>query len=168
MRAIELIRWALTMTDEGVAAIVKDLRSAPLTRPVVRDGVGSGNHPLWVLGHLAHLEGVVHSCVTGGPNPVAHWAGMFGTATTPVDDAGAYPGFDEVLAKFRELRAANVKLLEEIGDGGLDARPRVVPPGFEDVMSSVGRAFLLMALHSMVHYGQVADARRAAGLRPLI
>jgi hypothetical protein len=35
-------------------------------------------------------------------------------------------------------------------------------------MKTVAHAYLLITLHQMVHYGQVADARRAAGLRPLL
>jgi len=42
-----------------------------------------------------------------------------------------------------------------------------VSPGFEEVMKTVGQTFLLVALHNMVHYGQIADARRAAGRPPL-
>ena len=51
---------------------------------------------------------------------------------------------------------------------GLDATPEFIPPGFEDAMKTTGRALLLIALHQMVHYGQLADARRAAGLPPLM
>jgi ABC-type oligopeptide transport system ATPase subunit len=34
--------------------------------------------------------------------------------------------------------------------------------------STTGRTLLLIALHQMVHYGQIADARRAAGRKPLM
>lgn len=168
MKAIDLIRWAMRMTDEGLADLVKDMRGTPLTRPVERDGVRSGNHPIWVLGHLAYIEGMVTSCVTGEANPVEDWAPLFGTGTQPLDDAGAYPPFDDLLAKLRELRAANMRLLESNGDEGLDAPPKRIPPGFEGVMETIGRTFTLLTLHQMVHYGQIADARRAAGLRPPI
>jgi hypothetical protein len=33
-------------------------------------------------------------------------------------------------------------------------------------MSTIGRALLVIALHQMVHYGEIADARRAAGRKP--
>ena len=164
MTAIELIRWAMRMTDEGTAALVEGMRDAPLTRPTSR----GGNHPLWVLGHLAFIEGNVPRILLGERNPVEHWGPLFAPGTEPKDDAGAYPPFDEVLRTYRELRARNLRLLDEVGDAGLDRLPAWVPPGFEDAMRTFGHTFLLVALHNMVHYGQVADARRVAGLKPLL
>jgi hypothetical protein len=37
----------------------------------------------------------------------------------------------------------------------------------EKVLGTVGQAFILLALHAMNHRGQVADARRAAGRKPV-
>ena len=53
MNRIELIRWALKMTDDATAQLVEDMRDAPLTQPTPGGKGGGGNHPLWVLGHLA-------------------------------------------------------------------------------------------------------------------
>ena len=164
MRAIDLIRWALQMSDQGTAALVQDMRDAPLTQPTSR----GGNHPLWVLGHLAFIDGGVPKILFGEPNPVEHWAPLFAPGTRPTTDAAAYPPFDEVLATYRALRARNLKLLDELGEVGLGRVPKDVPPGFEDVMTTFGQTFLLVALHNMVHYGQVADARRVAGREPLL
>jgi hypothetical protein len=72
-----------------------------------------------------------------------------------------------VLRSYRELRARNMKLLEETGDAGLDRPSKRVPAGLEDACGTFGRAFLTIALHQMNHRGQVADARRAAGRRPV-
>ena len=69
MKAIDLIRWALQMTDESTARLVEDMRDRPLTRPTSR----GGNHALWVLGHLAVIEGMIPHTVFGEPNPVQHW-----------------------------------------------------------------------------------------------
>ena len=49
-----------------------------------------------------------------------------------------------MLPKFHEFRAYNLKLLDRIGEAGLDARPLNVPQGFEGVMTSVGKTFLLL------------------------
>jgi hypothetical protein len=164
MKAIELIRWAMRMTDEGVARLVEDMRDVPLTQPTSR----GGNHPLWTMGHLAWIEGNLRRIVRGDPSPVEHWTPLFRTGTQPLTDAKAYPPFDEVLHTFRELRKQNLKMLEEVGDAGLDRPPAWVPPGFEDAMKTVGQTFLLVTLHQMVHYGQIAVARRAAGREPLM
>jgi hypothetical protein len=46
--------------------------------------------------------------------------------------------------------------------------PKQVTPGFEDVMTTFGQTLLLVSLHNMVHYGQITDARRTAGRKPLL
>jgi hypothetical protein len=35
-------------------------------------------------------------------------------------------------------------------------------------MATFGSSLLLIALHQMVHYGQIADSRRVAGRKPLM
>lgn len=164
MKAIDSIRWALRFTDEGIRHLVADMRDAPLTQPTSR----GGNHPLWVMGHLAYIEGTLSPTLFGEPNPVEHWAALFAPGTTPSTDASTYPPFEEIQQTFHKLRAATLKRLDEVGEGGLDAPPKEVPPGFEEAMSSVGQTMLLITLHQMVHYGQIADARRVAGRAPLM
>ena len=164
MKAIDLIRWAMQMTEEGTAALVADMRNAALTQPTSR----GGNHPLWVLGHLAYLEGAIPTVLLCEPNPVERWAALFAPGTQPKADAGAYPSFDEVLTTYRDMRARNLKVLDELGEGSLDRTPKQIPPGFEDAMKTFGHTFLLITLHNMVHYGQIADARRVAGHKPLM
>ena len=164
MKAIDLIRGALKMSDEGVNALVADMRDAALTRPTDK----GGNHPLWCLGHMAFVEGAVGQIATGEPNPLAHWAPLFGTGTESKPDASLYPSFDEVLRAYRDGRARTLKLLERVGEAGLDRKPDSIPTGFEEAMKTVGQSFLTITLHQMVHYGQIADARRVAGRKPLI
>ena len=164
MKAIDLIRGALQMTEQGTLNLIEDMRDAPMTQPTSN----GGNHPLWVMGHLASIEGAVRSALFGEPHPVGHWAHLFAPGTQPRTDPGAYPPFDEVVRTWRELRAQNLRRLDEVGDAGLDAPAKAPPPGFEDAMRTVGQGFLLLALHQMVHYGQIADARRVTGRKPLM
>lgn len=168
MKAIDLLRAALTWSDEGVGRIAADMRDAALITATPGAKGGDGNHTLWQLGHLAFIEGLLHHFIWGLPNPVEHWAPLFGTGTLSRPEAGIYPSFDEVLATFHSLRRQTIARLDQLGDSGLDGKPLTVPPGFEDVMTSVGHACLLLSIHSMVHYGQVADARRVAGRKPLM
>jgi uncharacterized damage-inducible protein DinB len=163
MKAIDLIRWALQMTEEGTNALVKDMRDAALTQPTDR----GGNHTLWALGHMAWVEAAVRQIVSGEPNPLERWKPLFQTGSEAKPDASLYPSFDEVLAAYRDGRARTLKLLDELGEAGLDREPRNVPPGFEEGMKTFGRALMLITLHQMVHYGQIADARRVAGRKPL-
>lgn len=55
-----------------------------------------------------------------------------------------------------------------MSDAGLDRPPVWVPDGFEDFMRTVGQTPMLLALHQMVHYGQIADARRVDGRPSLL
>jgi hypothetical protein len=163
MKAIELVRWALERADGLTSKLVEDMRDASLTQPTS----SGGNHPLWILGHLALVEGSLPKILFGEANPVEHWGPLFAPGTQPMTDATSYPSFDEVLATYRDLRAKNLGLLDEIGDAGLDRAPKAVPPGFEDEMRTIGRTFLTIAQHQMLHLGQITDARRAAGRKPL-
>jgi hypothetical protein len=164
MKALDLIRWALESTEEGFTRLVSDMRDRPMTQPTS----AGGNHPIWVLGHLAYVEGAVANIVFGVPNPVEHWKPLFDTGSQPTTNAADYPSFDELLTTFRELRAKNLKRLADVGEAGLDAVPKNVPDIFKDVMTSVGKTYLLIALHQNVHYGEVCDARRVAGIKPLL
>ena len=164
MKALDLIRWALEFTEAGLTQLVSDMRDKPMTQPTS----AGGNHPIWVLGHLAYVEGAVANIMFGVPNPVEHWEKLFGTGSKPTTNAADYPSFDELLKTFRELRAKNLKRLVDVGEAGLDAVPKNVPDIFKDVMTSVGKTYLLIALHQNVHYGEICDARRVAGLKPLL
>ena len=162
MKSIDLIRFAMRKTDEWMTGTAETLRDSPLVQPTPR----GGNHPLWTVGHIAVVEGMVRHVLLGEPNPVERWRPLFGQGTTPTTDAAAYPPYDEVLATYRELRAKNLAMLEQIGDEGLDRTPAAIPPGFEDEMKTTGHTLLVIALHQMSHVGQLADARRASGREP--
>jgi hypothetical protein len=121
MHAIDAIRAALSFGDMGLRYI-EDMRDAPLTRMS-----SQGNHPLWVLGHLAVVEGRLRQIILGEANPLERWKPLFDWGSEPRANAAEYPSFDEVLAAYRELRAKNLALLEEVGEAGLD-RPTKAPP----------------------------------------
>ncbi|MDP9172910.1 MAG: DinB family protein [Planctomycetota bacterium] len=164
MKAIDVVKMALQSSDEFCTSLVQDMRDAPLTQPTAR----GGNHPLWVMGHMAHTEGELAHVITGEPNPVAEWKDLFGAGSQPTADAKNYPSIDEVLNKYRELRALNLKMLDKIGDDGLDQSPRAVPKGMEHIFPTIGKAYLAIAMHQMSHAGQVTVARRAAGRKLLV
>lgn len=163
MKAIDVIRNAMQFSDQATLSLIEDMRDAALTQPTPR----GGNHPLWVLGHITLVEGNIPHVILGEPNPVARWAPLFAPGTEPAADAGAYPPLEEILRTYRDLRARNLRLLEEFGDAGLDRKTAAPPKGLEHVLGTVGTAFLSIALHQMSHRGQVADCRRAAGRKPV-
>jgi len=164
MKSVELIRWSLALSDQLVARLVADMARTPM----VRSCGSTGNHPLWIIGHFAAIEGAMAESVFGEPNPVAHWTPLFAAGTQPSSDPAAYPPFEEVLGAFRRLRGRTLSLLEKLDDADLDKAPRDVPPGFEDEMKTIGRNLLLTSLHNMMHFGQIADCRRVAGHAPMV
>src|SRR6476660_6029257 len=155
MKAIDTIRWALEFSEQVTERFAADMADAALTSPLP-----NGNHTLWNLGHLAFIEGGLAHIISGDSNPVQHWEPLFAMGSEPKSDPSAYPSLDEILTTFRELRARNIKRLEEIGEAGLDAKPKWIPPGFENEMKTVGQTFQLMALHNMIHVGEIVMARR--------
>lgn len=166
MQATQLIRSSLSMSRDGLNRLIADISTpdAAMTRPAP----GSGNHPTWLLGHLCAVEGAIQASIAGEKNRYERLWELFGPGTQPAADATRYPAFKELAATFITIREDTLKLLDKVGEAGLDKPPAVIPPGFEDAMSTNGKTFMLIALHQMVHYGQIADCRRAAGLKPLM
>jgi hypothetical protein len=164
MKAIDLIRFAMTMANEGTLRLADELKDVPLKQPTS----AGGNHPMWVLGHLAWVEGSLQNILVGAPNPVAHWEPMFGIGSQPTRNAADYPPYEEVVNTYRDLRAKNLGRLEEIGEAGLDQKPANIPPGFEDFMATFGQTMLTLALHQAGHTGQLTVVKRAAGKKPMM
>ena len=163
MKASDMIRFSLQFSQDAVERFAGDMKDAPMLR-----SMPGGNHALWNLGHITVIEAGLPHILLGQPHPLEHWWPIFGTGSPVSDDAAKYPSFDEVLAKFRDARARNLRLLDEVGEAGLDKKPVAVPPVFESVMTSNGQTMLLVALHTMMHVGEIVDCRRAAGRKPFM
>ena len=52
MKAMELVRWALQLSDEGTAGLVEAMRETPMTPSTPGGKAGDGNHSIWTLGQL--------------------------------------------------------------------------------------------------------------------
>jgi hypothetical protein len=152
MQSIDLIRDNLRKSANRVLVRVEDMREHCVVSPL-RYG---GCHTLWVLGHLAYIEAlVVRAFMLGEKNPLADWEPIFDGPDVS-EDAGRYPPFDEVLAKCREVRESTLALLDSFSEA--------VPEGFEDTFGTYRQCLQYAADHWYMHRGQLADARRAAGL----
>jgi hypothetical protein len=161
MKAIDAIRITLKFSDMGMKHL-GEMRDAPLMRP----GPWGGNHAMWIAGHLAVVEGRLHQMLRGIPNPVAHWKPLFDWGSEPVDDPKAYPPFDEVLGKFKDLRALTHAFLDEVGEAGLDQPTKSQPPGFNG-FETAGAAITIIAGHAIGHMGGLTVIRAAAGKQRL-
>jgi uncharacterized damage-inducible protein DinB len=164
MKTVEFIRNGLERSERATMALLDDMKDQPLTFPTPK----GGNHPLWVLGHLAYSEGdIIQQTMLGRPNPLAHWKDLFRMGTEPSAEASRYPNYEEVKQAFQRVRAETMKVLETLTDADLDQPSKSCPPEFREFLGTYAQCFLIAILHPMTHRGQVADARRAAGRKPL-
>jgi len=163
MNGVAAVKAGLETSRQWLMALVSDIEGAEVTFPTSR----GGNHPLWVLGHTIHSEaGLVNGFVLGKPNPLAKWGSLFGMGTRPVSDVGKYPSVPELLAEFDKVRAETIKLLDGLTDADLD-KPSLAPPELANMFGTVGQCLAGISLHLAFHAGQIADARRAAGKKPV-
>jgi len=158
MQKKEMIRFALGVSDAAVMNTIDKASGTATTFPTPNGGC----HPLWVLGHLAWVEGLVRPVLYGEENPVANWAPLFGQETVPQADASAYPPYAEIREKYRELRERNLALLQSLSEADLDRPTKAPPAGREQEFATFGQTFLVLALHQTMHRAHVTDALRAA------
>src|SRR6201987_5110022 len=159
MQTKEAIKFALTASDRAVLSVIDEMSGAATTFPTPNGGC----HPLWVLGHLTLVEGMVPEILFGEKNVAAEWQPYFGENSEAVADAKAYPPFAEVREKYRQLRERNLKLLESLSEADLDKPTKTPPKGREKEFATYGQSLLVLALHQAMHRGNLTDARRAAG-----
>ncbi|MBA2114512.1 DinB family protein [Bremerella alba] len=166
MNATETIQAALSTSFDWTLQLAEDLADAPLTDPTGCQG----NHPLWVMGHMAFSRGGLLAMITGEESQVAQWKELFSGGTEPSYDASKYPSYGDVLQAYRDIHQQTLVKLNEIGESGLDAKPAFVWDMLADRsdFQSKGHIFLLIAMHEMSHRGQLADARKALSRQPFV
>ena len=115
MHTKDAIKFALTVSNGAVLSVIDEMSGAPTTFPTPNGGC----HPLWVLGHLTLMEGMIPAVLFGEQNAGrATGQPLFGESSEPVADAAAYPPFAEVRAKYLQLRERNLQLLDVAEGGG--------------------------------------------------
>jgi uncharacterized damage-inducible protein DinB len=161
MQSIDLIRDNLKNSANRVLMRIEDMRDFCVVFPTPQ----GGGHTLWVLGHLAYIEAlVIRGFMLGEPNPLADWEDPFDGADT-AGDVSEYPPFDQVLARCREMRESTIALLDSFTEKDLDKKSANVPGGYENIFGTYRLCLQFVADHWYMHRGQLADARRAAGLK---
>lgn len=164
MNSIDLIRFTFNTQMFILEPLLDDVQHEPLATPT-DDG---GNHPLWIVGHLAFSEASFHSMMTGKPHELEHWRNLFNGGTEPHNDAAVYPSFNEVRKALREQRAKTMAMLDTFTDADLDKPCVNVPEGREELFGTYGKALAIMMLHPMHHRGQIADVRRSLQRKPIV
>ena len=163
MNTIDYIRMSLQASESWLIPLVEDMRDSPLTQPTAT----GGNHPLWVLGHIAISEaGIFDGFILGQKSRFADLNKTFGAGSKPTTSADDYPSVDEMMSKFKEIRAVIYGYLDTISESDLD-QPSKAPEKFGPKFSTVGRCLVALTLHPVFHAGQVADSRRILERAPI-
>lgn len=159
MQTKEAIQFALATSNRVLLNAIDKMSDAATTFPTQNGGC----HPLWVLGHLTLVEGMIPGVLFGDKNPVAGWQEYFGEGSEPTSNARVYPSFAELREKYLELRQRNLKTLESLSEQDLDRPTKAPPKGREKEFATFGSTFLVLALHQAMHRSHVTDALRMAG-----
>ena len=160
MDSIALIRTNLERSELITLSRVEEMRDHCMVAPTP---VG-GCHTLWVLGHLAFCERLVtQEIMRGETNPLAHWRDTFDGAEVSQDPED-YPPFDLVLEACRAARRDTITTIDALSEPELDAPSHSIPHGAEELFPTARACLQYVSDHWLMHRGQLADARRAAGL----
>ncbi|MHC4444148.1 MAG: DinB family protein [Planctomycetota bacterium] len=164
MDDMSVINQLLEQSKLLTIGLISDMKDVPTTFPTSK----GGNHPLWVLGHLVYAEAsLVSGFIQGQENPLSKWDSLFGQGAEPVADLCRYPSMDELLAKYEKVRAETHRFVDSLTAADLD-KPSHAPQDLKEIFGTVGQCLIMIGLHSTFHAGQVADARRSAGRKPLM
>jgi hypothetical protein len=157
-----------TLFDTGKAAMdlarrctLKLVDGIPPDR-LCHQPVPNANHALWVLGHLACSDGFFATHL-GDHEPVIDekWSELFGMGSKPINDPGAYPSLEEVMAGLERARQAILETFQAMGEQKLMSPTpddwQVFAPTYAAVMGSV-------AFHEGFHAGQLSAVRRSLSL----
>src|SRR6266436_4181694 len=69
MHMKDAIKFALTISNGSVLSVIDEMSDAATTFPTPNGGC----HPLWVLGHLTLIEGMIPAALFAGKNPAEEW-----------------------------------------------------------------------------------------------
>jgi hypothetical protein len=164
MTAKEFIKLSLDASKHWATSLLADMKNAPLATPTSR----GGNHPLWILGHMAYSEGaLLDEFILGRPNRFEKWKDLFASGTAPTPTADRYPSMDELFAAFDSVRADTLSHLASLSERDLD-KPSRATDDFGPALATIGGCFWAMISHVSFHGGQVADARQTVGRKPLM
>jgi hypothetical protein len=165
MQSKELLKAAMSQGLFMATAVLDDMKTAPLAFPTSK----GGNHPMYIAGHLCYAEGqIVSKRCRGIENPFESWKGIFGGGVEPSNDPSVYPDYETVVAKFKEIRQDTINWLDTVSEEELDKPNPECPPQYAALFGTVRNCLLTTAMHTMTHFGQVTDARRADGRKPLM
>jgi len=166
MNTVQFIKANLINSSSFAINLINDLKDEPLAQPTIN----GGNHALWVLGHLAYIESsILHNFIHGKETcPLIDLKDKFDFKTEPSTDASDYPSFDDLMNNYDSAHTELLEYIDTITDEDLDKPIESCPEEWESFFGTIGMCLGTICMHPCMHYGQLADTRRALGRSPLM
>jgi hypothetical protein len=157
MTAKDVIKQTMELLRPVVTGYLSDLADADLfIRPVPQ-----ANHIAWQLGHVIAGE---HEMVTSLGHQMPDLPNGFAEAhtkeTARSDDRTKFATKDEYLALMQNMRAATVAALEATPEATFE---QPGPESMREYAPTVGAAWIIIAMHELMHSGQWVIVRRKLG-----
>jgi uncharacterized damage-inducible protein DinB len=163
MRANQVVKNALSSTQDAMLMIMSDLSDADITvRPVP-----GANNIAWQLAHLTNAEKYLLGDQLPGaqyPDVPAAIATLGNERTGKVDPAEGYLPKAQYLEWFGKMRAATIAAVEKLTEADLD---RPTTNTMAKFAPTLGELLILTANHTLMHGGQFTVVRRALN-KPLV
>jgi len=159
VNGIEVIRASLAGTQHLLKWFVDDFSDADLlVRPVP-----NANHAAWQIGNV--IGGDIFLVRDQFPDAAfpelpAGFLEKHGPEGTKDDGPAGFPTKAEYIALFDKVRAATIASLDALTDADLD---RPTTGKMAQFAPTVGRLYLAVSDHTLMHAGQFSVIRRALG-----
>jgi len=160
MNARDAVKLSIDTGNMISMAYIEDLNDKDLLR---RPSPGC-NHINWQIGHLISSEHRMGNTVAPGSMPElpAGFDARYTKETAAIDDPAKFCTKAELLAVYKQQRAATLAALAKVSDDAeLDRTTGV------DYAPTVGAMYSLQGSHWLMHCGQWAIVRRQLGRPPL-
>ncbi|MEX2217088.1 MAG: DinB family protein [Phycisphaeraceae bacterium] len=152
--ALDRLTWSRGLASALFAGVPDDQLTAKAG--------GKGNHPLWVMGHIAVSEDGLVSAYTGQKLLLSdRMHALFKGGTEPTDNAADYPSRAEVI---QALETARKKVLDWLQSMDEKSMHQPAPKGLERLAPDAISTAFTLAMHELFHAGQMASVRSALSL----
>jgi hypothetical protein len=129
---------------------------------------GLPNHPAWTLAHLSIAgNNLLVPALGGKPLDLAGWETKYGYGSKPTQDRTQYPSKNELIQTYDEVH----RIAAEGIKSSFDQIVGVVTPdeGTRSYFPTLDKLVAYMtSIHEANHLGQLADWRRAMGMKTVL